>query len=266
MENITPFLSYMSARVAGTTLRVYSYALRSFLASVNGGLATPEAAQRYLDALARNGKSPSTISTRAHAIMNWFKWKGDVNVHLRAPPIRIGEPEYLQMSEFERVVKACISQLERTLLIVLFDTAVRISELLNLELDDIDWDRGIISVIRKGGRRQEVNISPRAANELRKWIDVRRSSPKRVFMDLDYNHAWSILKKLGGRAGIHNMHPHILRHTRAIQLLRSGVPINVVSQHLGHRSITTTINIYGAFTTMDIKSQLKTPEQMYANK
>ncbi|KKK84212.1 hypothetical protein LCGC14_2785600, partial [marine sediment metagenome] len=142
--------------------------------------------------------------------------------------------------------------LEETLIIVLFDTAVRISELLGTELSDINWTDKFISVIRKGGRREEVNISDKALEALSNWLDVRESDSKMVFMDLSYYNAWSILRAVGKRAGI-KVHPHIFRHSRAIHMLMNGAELHTVKEHLGHANIATTINIYGRFKAVHLK-------------
>ena len=254
MQELTKFRDYLSLRVQPGTVNVYMNALQMWFASNNGDSQTTAAAQSYIDSLAKDGKAPSTISTRAHAIMRYFRWKG-VDIHLDCPTIRMKEPEYLSMQELEKVLATCTSQLEKTLVVVLFDTAVRISEFLNLKLEDVDWDRKLISVVRKGGKLDEVNISEKALGELEQWIKLRKSKSEKILMDLDYYSVWIIVKRIGRRAGI-KLHPHIFRHSRAIHLLRNKVPINIVSQHLGHKSITTTINIYGRFTAADFKEQI----------
>ncbi len=253
-KELNQFKNYLSDRVQPGTVGVYMNALHMWFASVNGDGCTLASAQLYVDSLAKAGKSPSTVSTRAHAIMRFFRWKGH-EIHLDCPTIRMKDPEYLNMKELAKVLTACTSQLERTLVVVLFDTAVRISELLNLELNDVDRNNKLISVTRKGGRKEEVNISDKALRELDTWLKMRKSSSKKVFMDLTYYDAWTVIKKLGKRVGI-GLHPHIFRHSRAIHLLRNKVPINIVSQHLGHKSITTTINIYGRFLATDFKEQI----------
>ncbi|GAI33032.1 unnamed protein product, partial [marine sediment metagenome] len=140
IEELGRFKSYLSDRVQPGTVNLYMSALHTWLAnigSVNGDSLSPEAAQSYIDLLAKSGKSPSTIGIKAHAIMRFFRWRNQ-EIHLDCPTIRTREPEYLNMQEFKTVVAACRTQLEKTLVVVLFDTAVRISELLNLELDDVD--------------------------------------------------------------------------------------------------------------------------------
>ena len=254
IQELTRFKDYLSLRVQPGTVTVYINALQMWFASSNGNGQTPTAAQSYIDLLAKDGKSPSTISTRAHAIMRYFRWKGQ-EVHLDCPTIRMKEPEYLSMGQLRIVLQACGSALEKVLVVVLFDTAVRINELLNLKLDDIDRENGLIGVTRKGGRLEMVNISDKALTELDTWLRVRKSRSRSVFMDLEYYDAWRIIKKLGKRTGI-EMHPHILRHTRAIHMLLNGADLHDVQVHLGHASITTTANIYGRFKAVDAKKRI----------
>lgn len=253
-KELNAFKDYLDNRVQPGTASVYIYALRRWIDSLNGIPLSSKAAQHYIDSLARSGKSPSTVTLRAHAIMRFFKWRGEI-IHLDCPTIRIGEPKYLTMKEFEKVLSKCTTLLEKVVVTVLFDTAVRISELLNLELSDIDKEQMTISVVRKGGRRQEVNISEKAFTVLDRWIEERNSESKRVFMDLDYWTIWDMVRRLGKRAKV-KLTPHTLRHTRAIQMLMSGADMHTVQNHLGHTNIATTINIYGRFRAAELKERI----------
>jgi len=249
-RELIQFRSYLINRVSPGTVRVYMDALRRWFASLNGTSPSPKAAQAYVDTIAKT-KSASTVSTRAHAIMRWFRWK-DVQVRLDCPTIRMGEIEYLTMPEMGTVLSACNTVLERTLVTVLFDTAVRISELLNLELDDISWEAGLILVTRKGGRKEEVNISAKGLAALEEWLDARSFKTKKIFVGLSYYEAWIMIKAIGKRIGI-PLHPHIFRHSRAVQMLMNGAELHTVGQHLGHKSDTTTANIYGRFKAVHLK-------------
>lgn len=249
--DLVKFGEYLAERVSPGTTRMYMYALRHWFNSLNGTKPSQESAQAYIDRLSKTGKSASTANLRAHAIIRFFRWKGKP-INLDCPTVRIGEVKYLVIEQIEKLLASCVTVLEETLIIVLFDTAVRISELLGLQLDNINWTEGFISVIRKGGRREEVNISEKALAALNDWIDVRESESKSVFMDMPYYDAWSIIKNTGKRAGV-EVSPHIFRHSRAIHMLMNGADIRVVKDHLGHKNIATTINIYGRFMAVHLK-------------
>ncbi len=245
------FDAYLAEHVSPNTLKVYTHAIKLWFVYLDGDKPSQYSAQAYVDSLRRAGKAASTISLRANAIMRLFKWQGKPIV-LDCPTIRLGEPEYLVLEEIERLLATTTTVLEETLIIVLFDTAVRISELLNIELSDINWTGKYISVIRKGGRREEVNISDKALEALSTWLDVRQTESKKVFMDLSYYDAWLIIKIAGKRAGL-KLHPHIFRHSRAIHMLMNGADMRIVKEHLGHTNIATTYNIYGRFKAVHLK-------------
>ena len=252
--NLNQFEKYLEKRVRPGTVGIYMSGVRRFLAVVNGGRATPKTAQAYIDRLTDDGLSPSTINTRAHGIMRWFRWNG-LEIHLDCPTITMKEPDYLSMAEVAKVVSVCHTQFERTMVIVLFDTAIRISEMLGLEVDDVDRERKIVTVTRKGGRREDVNISDRALHELEHWMDIRPYKVNLVFMGMSYHDAWTAVKKLGRRAGVITR-PHIFRHSRAIQMLLNGATLHDVQVHLGHSNISTTANIYGRFKAVDVRSRI----------
>lgn len=259
---LTRFKSYLDGKVRPGTVRLYVYAVGKWfihLQCLNGSVnvlskADRLHAQAYVDMMKNEHKSPSTVCTHAHAIMRYFKWKGKV-VELECPSITFGDPEYLSLADVKRLIAACRTPLERAIVIVLFDTAIRINELLTLESEDIDRDMGMITVTRKGGKRDAVNISERAMGALDEWISARKSKTTHVFDNMRYWDAWNMVKQIGIRAGL-KVHPHMLRHSRAIHMLMNGAKLHDVQQALGHRSITTTADIYGRFKAIDLKDRI----------
>lgn len=212
-------------------------------------------AQAYIHFLEEAGKEPSTIAVAANALRAYFK-KMETEIDLDAPSVQMKDPDYLTVEEVLRLIAASRNPLEKCMITVLFDTACRIGELLNLHLDDIDYRGGFIRVTRKGGRIADVNISDIAMAELKNWIEVRAGNHKRVFMDYVYNDIWRLLKDLAARARIERFTPHKLRHSRAVQMLDAGLTLHDIQEALGHRSITTTANIYGRRKPADLKKVL----------
>lgn len=250
------FREYLKHRASPGTVRIYIHALKLWFERLDSNAPSQQSAQAYIDGLLSSDRSASTVTVRAHAIMRWFRWKGK-QVRLDCPTIRMGEPKYLTVEQIEELVVTCNTVLETVLVINLFDTALRINELLNIELDDIDWDNGFLTVTGKGGKKESVNISEKALGALSDWLEARSSNSKRVFMDLEYNYVWNILKKLGERANM-QIHPHIFRHSRAIHMLMNGAEIYIVKDHLRHKRIATTIDIYGRFMVGHLKEKVPT--------
>lgn len=247
------FKEYLENHVSSGTVGVYILALQKWFSSLDGGMLDKDSAQEYIDLLTKT-KSASTTNLQAHAIMRYFKWKGSP-ISLDCPTIRSPEPEYLTMDQLDKVLQETNTVLEKTLITVLFDTAVRISELLNLELRDIDWANGFVSVVRKGGRKEQVNISDKGLDALRNWLDVRQFESKRVFMNLTYYDAWSMIRAVGKRVKI-KLHPHMMRHSRAAQMRMAGASLEDIRDHLGHKNIGTTSSIYSNLKAVDLKGRI----------
>jgi len=256
-SSLLGFEAYLKARCRPGTTEVYIHALRLWFSYLNGSEPSRKTAQSYIESLIRKKLSSSTVNLRAHAIRRWFKWRGK-SIELDYPTSNYyREPEYLKIDEVEKVISVCRTPLERALIIVLFDTGVRISELLNTHVDDIDWKKKLISVVRKGGRESYVNISDKGLQALREWLDSRQFNTDKVFGSLEYYDAWRLFKDIGKNANLRiNLRPHLLRHSRAIFMLMNGATLHDVQMHLGHMSITTTANVYSRFKAIDLKERI----------
>lgn len=258
-SNLQKFESYLTDRKCRPgTVKVYTYALGLWFSFLNGNEPSKKTAQLYIESLIKKNLSPSTVNLRAHAIRRWFKSRGE-SLELDYPTSDYyKEPEYLEIEEIEKVIAVCRTPLERALIIVLFDTGVRISELLNVHVDGINWGRKLLSVIRKGGKEALVNVSDKGLQALQEWLDSRQFNTDRVFGSLEYYDAWRLIKSIGKRTGLSgvNIHPHIFRHSRAIYMLMNDAEYHDVQQHLGHKSITTTLNIYGKFKAIHLRKRI----------
>jgi len=256
-KNVQEFRSYLEARYRPGTAKVYADAVARWLSSTNGVAPTQESAQAYINSLIKDGLSSSTVNLRAHSIKKWFKWQGS-KIELDYPTsIRPRDPEYLSPAELKKVISVCRTPLEKALVVVLFDTALRISELLNIRVSDIDWENGLLSVTRKGGWVDKVNISGKGIEALKEWLSHRPVNDTKVFGSIEYYDAWRLLKKIGQRAKLSiNLRPHIFRHSRAIQMLMKGATIQDVMLHLGHKNMNTTASIYGRFKAVDLKRRI----------
>jgi len=248
------FAEYLQHRVSSGTVKLYIQWVLSYKDWLGSNNSTQEYAQSYLDSLHSRGLKPNTIAVAANALKAWHKWQGKP-IELNAPRVHMGEPEYLSGEEILALVDACQTPLEYVLIVVLFDSACRISEILNLELDDIDWDESMVRVTRKGGAVERVNLSRKGMAALEDWMKVRKSTGKKVFMDLTYHQAWSLIKGVGKRIGV-DLHPHMLRHSRAVQMLENGAEIQYVKEHLGHKNISTTMDVYGRLKPVHLREHI----------
>lgn len=139
---------------------------------------------------------------------------------------------------------------DQAMLETLYSTGMRVSELVALNISDIDLDRRQARCTGKGGRQRSVPLRTSAINALRTYIETGRSriAPNEETA-LFVNHRgsrltrqgfWLILKAYARQAGIEDITPHTLRHSFATHALRHGYELRDVQQMLGHVSISTT--------------------------
>ena len=139
---------------------------------------------------------------------------------------------------------------ESTLFEMLFSTGMRVSEVSNTTIEQVDMDRQIIKVHGKGNREREIPIVCSAFQEaLESQIKWRRqnggTSESPLFVSrrntvLSDQSIRAILRRHAGRIGVKRITPHMLRHTVATLLLEEGVDLRHIQRLLGHSSITTT--------------------------
>jgi len=217
---------------------LYRYWQNRFQDWLNGRSAATETGEAFLSFLEASSLRPNTVGCAARALRR-------IGLDVPAPSMEWGEPKYLELDDVKRLIKTAPSLLEKTILTVTFGSACRISEVLNLELSDLELDNEVATVTRKGARRERVALGKQATEALREWLSHRRSKSKRVFMDYTYQDIYRMLKQTGKIAGIPDFAPHQLRHSRIRHLMNAGVPIEMVSEIAGHRRLDTTLKIYG---------------------
>ena len=137
----------------------------------------------------------------------------------------------------------------RGLIAVLWRAGLRIQEALDLTELDLDRRRGSVLVRRgKGGRRREVGMDDWGFEQLEPWLQARETMPVGplfcVINGRTRGRAWhpsaarAALRRRAAHAGVRRRFaPHQLRHAHALELLREGVPLNVIQRQLGHRNL-----------------------------
>lgn len=143
-------------------------------------------------------------------------------------------------------------------------TGARISEVLNIdESRDLDYKNSTVRLItlkrtgKKKGQFRIIPIPDRLISEYLRTIKIFPSLEGKVFK-IARNNFFSIFKNLCIKVGIPEeiAHPHVLRHTRAIELLRAGIPVTAVQQLMGHASLNTTA-MYLRYSNIEIQGLMK---------
>jgi site-specific recombinase XerD len=196
------------------------------------------------------------------------------NIELPKLPQRL--PIYLNQSEIQRLLNDLPTDSptqirDATLVKLLFFTGIRIGEAIRLNETDIDWEENQLKVIGKGDKERLIPINSKLASVLHQWIQVRNTikpieSPA-LFVSLGgprrggrLSHDAMLLAVRGCFASIgippKKYSPHKLRHTCATELLRKGVPVEQISQILGHAKLDTTL-IYAHTEPAKLRSALE---------
>jgi len=148
--------------------------------------------------------------------------------------------------------------------LILRFTGARISEVINIKHEDIDFRNAEIRLItlkrhnpKKKGQYRIIPIPSNITNEISNYL-VQYPDMKDKAFRIDRSNFYKIFKDFCEKANIPQelAHPHILRHTRAIELLRAGVPVTIVQDLLGHSALTTTA-IYLKISGQEAKGILR---------
>lgn len=160
-------------------------------------------------------------------------------------------------AELEKIRKACGNIRDLALVDFLYATGCRVSEVVRLDISDIDFDQMECVVLGKGNKERKVYLTEVATMHLQEYINSRDDSCEALFTGkgkrLGKNGIETLIKKLGKKAEVENAHPHRYRRTLATNLLDRGMPIQDVAAILGHADLKTT-QIYCYISQANVKA------------
>ena len=162
--------------------------------------------------------------------------------------------------ELEKMRGACRTKREKALIEFFLSTGCRVSEVVGLDIDHIDFSKKECVVFGKGGKERTVYLSERCLYYLEEYLKSREEQGP-LFAGKK-NQRWSkaaiekCLKNMGKRAEVQNVHPHRFRRTFATNALNKGMPLQYVQRILGHTSMDTTL-IYCVIDTENMKIEHK---------
>jgi integrase/recombinase XerD len=178
------------------------------------------------------------------------------------PKVRHPLPTVLSREEVGALLSAARSVKTKAVLMLLYGAGLRLSELCNLQANDIDSSRGIIRVVQgKGGKSRQVMLSPRLLKTLRAlWKTRPASSSRYLFVQRSADLPMTprcvgyVIDRVAHKAGIKKrVTPHTLRHSFATHLVEDGTDLRTVQMLLGHAHIATTTK-YVHLSTLHLAS------------
>lgn len=223
--------------------------------------------REYLAEMERRGYASATIARKVAAVKSFFHFlmaqgavTADPTLGLATPKIEKRVPRILTHAEVERLLTmpnqtiGPKSQRDRALLELLYATGMRVSELVMLEVDDLDMDKGAVRCHSKNGKQRTVPINSESAlTALRDYLLRSRpglakaSNQTALFLNhrgekLTRQGLWLIIKAYSEAAGIAaEVTPHTLRHSFAKHLLGNGTELRQLQELLGHANLSTTL-------------------------
>ena len=229
----------------------------------------PEHVRQFQLYLVRERKlQPSTVLLQMSAIRFLFvktlkrNYRRD-DLPLPKAPRRL--PTILSPEEVAKLIAAAANLRHRTILMALYATGMRRSELCHLKTDDVDIARMVIHIRQgKGGNDRDVPLSPKLLEQLRLYFPSLKPRPagwlfpslqlRRPDQPIETKTVWHACRQAAHRAGItKSVHPHTLRHSFATHLLEGGADLRTIQLLLGHADLSDTA-LYLHLSTLHLKA------------
>lgn len=213
--------------------------------------------RKYLNDYERTRNSSKvTIDNIRRIMSSFFAWLEDEDYIVKSPVRRIHKvktatvtKEVLSDEELEILRDSCRNPRDLAIVDMLSSTGMRIGELVQLNITDINFQERECIVTGKGNKQRPVYFNARTKLHLQKYLEHRVDNSPALFVSLDVNATrMSIggiecrLRNLGQRSGIKHVYPHKFRRTLATHAIDKGMPIEQVQKLLGHARIDTTMH------------------------
>ena len=283
-KDLTAFINYLSneKRYPLTTINSYELDISFYLRymeehHLNYKSINKDQIREYLKYLDDLKYKNTTISRMLSALRHFYSYlelhnKADNNLFksIRNPKKEKKLPNFLQGDELDKIfdsidIDTDLGLRNRLIVELLYATGLRVSELVNLKVSDIDLKSREINVIGKGNKERIVFYGEYASKYLNMYLDSARSNlldgkaSKYLILNTRGEQITSrgiqkiVLKIVDDAALKHHVSPHVLRHTFATDLLNNGADLKSVQELLGHESLSTT-EIYTHVTNERLRS------------
>ncbi|MBR5303522.1 MAG: tyrosine recombinase [Candidatus Gastranaerophilales bacterium] len=262
-QHISDYLAYLELErgLSQNTILAYQSDLIAFFDYIEKDVELNELKRKdfssYTKYLARNEINPSTITRKIASIKGFFKYlcykriiKANPSSSITPPKLPRRLPKILTISELDKILKEKLDLVDFAMVELLYSAGIRVSELTELELKNLDLAQNMIKVFGKGSKERLVPIGKKCSATLKEYlkkrelIALRYNSKPYLFLNsngtkITRQKVYKIVHSLGNIVG-KNISPHTIRHSFATHLLENGADLRVVQELLGHSSIVTT--------------------------
>lgn len=279
MDNVKSFLNYLKVykNYSELTIKNYYNDLTEFSLYIKKDLTRvkKEDIKSYLKYLFDKDNSNRTVSRKISTLKSFYKYLKENDVIKSSPALSIKYPKadkklpnFVPYNELESMINATKKDTfyERDDLIIelMYATGVRVSELVNIKLDDIDFETNSIRILGKGSYMRTVYFGEYARDAIFKYMNGLRikllngKESEYLFLNKNGNNITTrgiqkIIDKIVSETDVKTkVSPHTLRHTFATHLLDNGCDLRSVQELLGHKNINTT-EVYTHVTSEKLK-------------
>jgi integrase/recombinase XerD len=254
------------------TLKNYKYQLSIFASHLRKPLATVTSMDLRMYLAARcKGLKPSSINAQIAIFKSFFGWLHEQDYILKNPALKLKqtkEPKRVRKpmsdEEMELLRQACITDREKALTEFFISSGARLSEVVEINKDSVDWHEMSLFVVGKGNKERKVYFSVKAKILLQKYLKSRKDVNPALFVASKYPYnrmgGRSIqreIKNIAERAGFDkSIYPHLLRHSFASHNINAGMPLHIIQHLMGHETPSTT-QIYAQLSDENIKHEYK---------
>ena len=252
------------------TIQYYRVTVEHLLSQIETNIRkiTTEEMRDYLsDYQKRNNCSNVTVDNVRRNISSFFSWLEEEDYILKSPMKRIHKirtktvvKSTISDEGIERLRDHCKEIRDLAIIDLLYSTGIRVGELVNLNIDDIDLEGRECVVYGKGDKERRVYFDAKAKVHLKEYIETRKDNNKALFVTLDAPHdrlkisgVEIRLRNLGRELNLERIHPHKFRRSMATRAIDKGMPIEQVQKILGHSQIDTTMQ-YAMVNQSNVKS------------
>ena len=229
---------------------------------------TTEEIRKYLSDYQKiNNCSKVTVDNIRRNISSFFSWLEEEDYILKSPMRRIHKiktkqqvKEIISDEVIEKLRDNCSCARDLAMIDLLYSTGVRVGELVNLDISDIDFEARECIVFGKGDKERKVYFDAKAKLHLLNYLSTRNDTNPALFVTLDSPHSRLKIsgveiriRQLGRKLNLTKIHPHKFRRTMATRAIDKGMPIEQVQKILGHSQIDTTMQ-YAIVNQVNVKT------------
>lgn len=264
MTNVEMILKLMEPELDTIQLAKLKNVLDTILRTSRNVLPNEELIERFKQQKSLVGLKPSSLNgyvTEVRAMARYYNDKSYCDIttaDMKDYLAYMVKARNLQAATLQTKIRAISSFFE-----FLYSTGTRLAEVIALNVKDINFSEGEVIVFGKGHKERVVYLSNICMKYLQEYLEERYAQPDEpLFTHLTNGHrltpraAELILKDIGDRAGVENVHPHRFRRTCATHLMDRGMPVEQIREVLGHAKLETTM-IYCNVNSSKVKASFK---------